>query len=67
MKLNGKYCGAVVNKPYRFTIAGKAKMGENHIRIEVISNPAYRERDKFSTYLPFPVMGLTGSIYVARI
>ena len=65
--LNGKYCGAVVAKPYRFAIGDKVKLGENHIRIEVISNPAYRERDKFSTYLPLPVMGLTGSTYVERI
>lgn len=62
--LNDVYCGAVVNKPYRFVLDGKLREGKNQLRIEVMSNPAYREKDEFSTYLPLPPVGLTGRVYV---
>lgn len=65
--MNGCSCGTVVGKPYRFDIADRVKPGENCVRIEVISNPAYRERDEFSTYLPLPPMGLYGSVYADYI
>lgn len=57
-------CGAVVGKPYRFAIAGKLKKGENQLRVEVMNNMAYRERDPFSTYLPLPPTGLTGPVLI---
>ena len=62
--INDAYCGAVVEKPYRFAISGQLHAGENRIRIEVMSNLAYRERDKFSTYVPLPTTGLTGPVKV---
>ena len=61
--INDVNCGAVVAKPYRFAINGKLKNGKNLIRIEVISNLAYRERDEFSTYLPLPLTGIVGPVY----
>jgi hypothetical protein len=62
--INGSDCGVVVGKPYRFAIAGKLKKGDNQLCIEVMSNLAYRERDRFSTYLPLPPTGLTGAVQI---
>lgn len=61
--VNDDYCGAVVERPYCFAFDGKLNKGENQLRIEVMSNMAYRERDKLSTYLPLPPIGLTGAVY----
>lgn len=61
--VNGNDCGTVVGKPYRFDVNGMLKVGENRLRIEVMSNLAYRERDVLSTYLPLPCIGLVGTVY----
>jgi hypothetical protein len=62
--VNGIDCGCVVARPYRFDLKGALKKGNNQICIEVISNIAYKERDKFSTYLPLPLTGLAGPVFV---
>ncbi|MBQ3049079.1 MAG: hypothetical protein IJC94_03895 [Oscillospiraceae bacterium] len=64
LTLNGEYCGSVVCKPYRFDVGGKLKKGKNTLCIDVCANLAYRERDKFSTYIPLPPMGLMGPISI---
>lgn len=60
--VNGKYCGARLQAPYRFRAAEALQPGENRLTVEVINSPAYRERDYFSGYLPFPPSGLIGPI-----
>ena len=62
--LNGQSCGAVVAKPYRFEINGQLKEGENKIVIEVCTNLGYANRDRFSTYLTLPPIGLIGDLYL---
>ena len=64
--VNGIDCGCVVARPYRFDLKGALKKGSNQICIEVISNIAYKERDKFSTYLPLPLTGLAGPVFVIQ-
>ena len=64
--INDSDCGTVVAKPYRFSIDGKIKKGKNQIRIEVVSNLAYSERDRLSTYLPLPLTGIAGAVFVVR-
>ena len=60
--VNGIYCGAEVSAPFRFDVEGKLKEGENKIRVEVMSNLGYRERDGLSQYLPLPPTGLIGPV-----
>lgn len=60
--LNEEYCGAVIGEPYIFDIKKYVKRGKNELRIEVINNQGYRERDVFSTYLQLPPSGLIGPV-----
>jgi hypothetical protein len=62
--LNGQSCGAVVAKPYRFEVDGKLKAGENKIVIEVCTNLGYANRDRLSTYLTLPPIGMIGDLYL---
>ena len=62
--INEEYVGAVVQKPCRFRLEGHIKAGRNRIRVEVMTNPAYRERDFLSAFLPLPVSGLAGRVLV---
>ena len=47
--------------PYRFSLAGLAVPGENTLRIEVESRPAYRKAEGLGSLLD----GLTGNTYNA--
>jgi hypothetical protein len=58
--VDGGYCGARISPPYCFECA--VRPGENRIVVEVVNNPAYRERDDFSRMLPLPPTGLVGPI-----
>ena len=60
--VNEIYCGAEVSAPFRFDVEGKLKEGENKIRVEVMSNLGYRERDGLSQYLSLPPTGLIGPV-----
>lgn len=64
--INGQECGTTIAKPHRFYIQGKLRKGKNQIRLDVIGNLAYRERDALSTYLPLPAMGMFGKVYQMR-
>lgn len=64
--INEDECGEIVSKPYRLNMEGKLKQGSNRIRIEVINNLAYRERDPLSTYLPLPITGISGNVYTIK-
>ena len=61
--VNDQYCGTVVEKPYRFELKG-LKPGTNHIRAEVMTNIAYREIDRLSSYIPLPISGLGGEVRI---
>ena len=41
--------------------------GENRIRVEVIANMAYKERDEFSKYFPLPPSGILGPVELWEI
>ncbi|MBO5222643.1 MAG: hypothetical protein J6C26_10055 [Clostridia bacterium] len=62
--LNGRKCGTAVSAPYVFEIGKAIKEGENLLTVEVVNNPVYRERDKFSTYIPLPPSGLLGPVKI---
>lgn len=64
--VNGECCGIAVGAPFRFCVAGKLHAGANMLRVDVYTNLAYRERDRFSTYLPLPPTGLLGPVTVVR-
>ena len=64
VSVNGQDLGYVCREPYAADIGGKVKAGENRFVIDVINNLGYRERDRFSTYLPLPVSGLMGPVKV---
>ena len=60
--VNGISCGISIGSPYTFNVSKAVREGENTISIYVISNPAYKKRDRFSTLLPLPPTGLLGPI-----
>ena len=60
--VNEVYCGACVSAPFRFEVGDRLTEGENRIRVEVLNNLGYRERDFFSRYLPLPPTGLLGPV-----
>lgn len=60
--VNGHDCGFVMGQPARFSFSGRLRQGENRIRIDVIPNLGYSQRDRFSSYVPLPVMGLQGPV-----
>lgn len=60
--LNGIELGISVSDPCLFTIYGVEKAGVNRLTIEIINNPAYRDRDFFSTYMTLPASGFGGEI-----
>lgn len=59
-------CGTVVAAPYRFDIAKAINKGVNHLHIEVVNSPVYREkaRDAFVTYHPMSASGLLGPVKI---
>ena len=60
--VNDVYCGACVSAPFRFEVGGRLAERENRIRVEVMNNLGYRERDSLSQYLPLPPTGLLGPV-----
>ena len=64
--VNGKSCGAAIQSPYLFDLSGLLQPGENQLTVEVINSPAYRERDYFSGFLPFPPSGMLGPVRLLR-
>ncbi|MBP3388262.1 MAG: hypothetical protein J6K98_00140, partial [Clostridia bacterium] len=59
-------CGNRLCAPYGFAITEALIAGDNRIVVEVVNNPAYRERDEFSRYLPYPPSGLLGPVRLGR-
>lgn len=60
--LNGKYLGARINAPYKFSMEDALTDGENKIRIEVTSGLGHRRRDWLSSYMQISPTGLLGDI-----
>ncbi|MCI8359992.1 MAG: glycosyl transferase family 2 [Clostridiales bacterium] len=64
--VNGVYCGAAIQAPYRFRLPDVLRPGGNRLAVEAVNSPAYRERDYFSGFLPFPPSGLLGPVRLLR-
>ena len=64
--VNGVSCGRIASLPYVFETAGKFRDGRNDLRVEVIPNNAYRERDPYSGWLALPPMGWVGPLRIAK-
>jgi len=62
--LNGEKCGLRIQSPYVFDITEFVKQGNNQLEILVANNPAYYERDIFSTKLALSPSGLLGPIKI---
>ena len=60
--MNETPCGTALFTPYMFDVKDKFVKGENTIVVEVITNLAYRERDRASYYHSLPVMGMMGPV-----
>lgn len=60
--LNGKYLGSKIGIPYIFEFKDALKQGKNKLKIEIINNPAYKERDFFSTYIQLAPSGIIGPV-----
>lgn len=66
LTVNGTDCGTLITAPYRFDVEGLLKDGENLIEAEVVTNPAYRERDIFSRFMRIPPAGIIGPVKMLR-
>lgn len=64
--LNGKYLGARINAPYKFSLQGALHQGENELKILVKSNLAHRRRENLSKYLAIPPTGIIGDIFLCQ-
>lgn len=64
--VNEQYCGMCVSAPFRFDVRGILHTGENRIRVEIMNNLGYKERDRFSLYLPLPPTGLLGPVQIGK-
>lgn len=63
--VNDRDCGFVLGQPARFSFNGNLKPGENRIRIDVIPNLGYSQRDRLSSYVPLPIVGLQGPVFLS--
>ncbi|MBR6790163.1 MAG: hypothetical protein IKM31_04775 [Oscillospiraceae bacterium] len=66
LTVNGVCCGTAITAPYRFDVKGLLKNGVNRIEAEVITNPAYRERDRLSRLMRIPPCGIIGPVSLLR-
>ena len=64
--LNGKYLGARINAPYKFSMKGALTEGENRIRVEVTSGLGHRRRDWLSSFMQISPTGLLGDIHLCK-
>ena len=64
--VNGKYLGARINPPYKFSMQSAIKEGENHIEILVRSNLAHRRQDLFSSFIQISPTGIIGDIHFCK-
>ena len=62
LTVNGIDCGTLVSAPYAFDIKGKLNDGKNKIEVTVTNNPAYYERDHFSSMMQLPPSGILGPV-----
>jgi hypothetical protein len=66
VSLNGKYLGARINAPYKFSMADALTDGDNHLEVIVTGNLAHRRRDLFSTFIQIPPTGIIGGVALAK-
>jgi len=66
LTVNGCCCGTLITAPYRFDVKGLLKNGENLIEAEVVTNPGYRERDRFSRLMRIPPAGIIGPVNLLK-
>ena len=64
--LNGKYLGARINAPYKFSLAHALVDGENKLEIIVRSNLAHKRRDELSSFIQIPPSGILGDIALCK-
>ena len=64
--LNGKSLGTRINAPYKFSMEGALKDGENHLEIIVKSNLAHKRRDYMSGFMQIPPTGIMGEICLCK-
>ena len=64
--VNDIYCGAKIVPPYFFFIDEILIEGWNKLRIEVVNNLGYKERDSLSRYVPLPPSGLLGPLKLKK-
>lgn len=64
--LNGQDLGTRINAPYKFSMSGALKDGENHLEIIVKSNLAHKRRDYMSGFMQIPPTGIMGEICLCK-
>ena len=62
--INDTYVGAQVAAPFRFDVRDALQNGENRIRIEIMTNLGYANRDMFSKFVTLPPTGLVGPVCI---
>lgn len=60
--VNGKKCTESLHYPHAFDVRNMCVVGENNIKVEVLTNLGYRDRDYFSSFLSLPPIGMLGPI-----
>ena len=64
--LNGKYLGARIGLPYKFSMKDALIDGENQLEIIVRSNLAHFRHDWFSSYMQIPPSGICSDISLCK-
>ncbi len=64
--LNGVYLGVRVNAPYKFSMKGALKQGENELAVVTVSNAAHRRRDELSRRIFMPPTGILGELALCK-
>ncbi len=60
--INDTLVGSLITPPYKFDIRGLLQKGNNKITLEVSNTPVYKNRDRFSVFMPIEPSGLIGPV-----
>lgn len=64
--LNGVFLGARINAPYKFSLQGAMRNGENELEVIVGANAAHKRRDYFSRFIFLPPTGIIGNVSLCK-
>lgn len=63
--VNGSSAGVRISAPYRFSLAGLVRPGDNELVVEVATTLVHAQRDFISADAPIPPLGMLGPLTLA--